>query len=182
MILQLLFSRRKAKRCTLTWKSGPKQRRLPTKVTRTNAKTWSGRCLCCCAIFSLEGFQTFNLLFDRLVHWKPSSERQKRHPCKDSLHRKKQFLQRNCYSLALITCMSEYHRCTSYIYIYIDVYRQKWSDLYMYTLCIQYTVYIFIYMWSYSQFLVFLQQWCVSGTSEVHFRGLSLKRSARGAG
>ena len=30
--------------------------------------------------------------------------------------------------------------------------------------------------------VVFLQQWRVSGTSEVHFRGLSLERSARGAG
>ena len=39
MILQLLFALRKAKRCTLTWKSGPKQRRLPRKVTCKNAKT-----------------------------------------------------------------------------------------------------------------------------------------------
>ena len=30
--------------------------------------------------------------------------------------------------------------------------------------------------------VVFLQQWLVSGTSEVHFGGLSLERSARGAG
>ena len=48
------------------------------KLHAKNAKTWSGRCLCCCAIFSLEGFQTFNLLFDRHVHWKTSSKRQKR--------------------------------------------------------------------------------------------------------
>ena len=30
--------------------------------------------------------------------------------------------------------------------------------------------------------IVFLQQCCMSGTSEVHCGGLSLKRSARGAG
>ena len=50
----------------------------------------------CAVPFSLENFQTFNHLFDRLVHWKTSSSRQKRHPCKDSLHRNKQFLQQNC--------------------------------------------------------------------------------------
>ena len=72
-------------------------------------------------------FQTFNHLFDRLVHLKTSSNRQKRHPCKDSLNLCKLFLQRNCYSVVFIACMYEYQRCTSYI----DVYRQKWSDVHI---------------------------------------------------
>ena len=53
------------------------------------------------------------------------------------------------------------------------VYRQKWSDIYLslYGTC----TYLHL-------IIVFLQQCCMSGTSEVHCGGLSLKRSARGAG
>ena len=54
---------------------------------------------------------------------------------KDSLNLCKLFLQQNCYSVVFITCMYEYHRCTSYI----DVYRQKLSDVYICVYSIQYT-------------------------------------------
>ena len=115
------------------------------KLHARNAKTWSGRCLCC-AIFSLGCFQTFNHLFDRLVHLKTRSNRQKRHPCKDSLNLCKLFLQRNCYSVVFIACMYEYQRCTSYI----DVYRQKWSDVYLY-ICVYSVQYTSFFTCDYSQ-------------------------------
>ena len=60
MILQLLFSLRKAKRCTLTWKSGPKQRWLPRKVTRKKSKDLKWTLFVLCHIFfgELSNFQS----------------------------------------------------------------------------------------------------------------------------
>ena len=87
-----------------------------------HAKTWSGLCLCC-SIFSLESFQTFNLFFDRLVHWKTNSNRQKRHP----LQRFTASEQAVLAAELLQCCIYHMYRCTSYI----DVYRQKWSDVHI---------------------------------------------------
>ena len=63
----------------------PKHR--PAAFKHVRSKTWSGLSLYC-ARFSLKSFQTFNHFFDRLVLWKTSSNRQKRHLCKELLHRR----------------------------------------------------------------------------------------------
>ena len=42
----------------------------------------------------------------RLVHWRTSSNKQKRHPYKDSLNRCKLLLQRTCCSAVFTTCMN----------------------------------------------------------------------------
>ena len=70
--------------------------------------------------------------------------------------------------------MYKYHRYTSYMDTTVQMCTYD-SDM-----CIQHNYtftcdYVIVNV-------VFLQQWLVSGTSEVHFRGLSLERSARGAG
>ena len=73
----LIFA--KAKRCTLTWKSGPKQRRLPRKVTCKKCKDLKWTLFVLCHIFfgELSNFQSLV----RLVLWKQGSNRQKKHPC-----------------------------------------------------------------------------------------------------
>ena len=134
MILQLLFSLRKAKRCTLTWKSGPKQRRLPRKVTCKKCKDLKWTLFVLCHIF-------FGVLsnFQSLV-WQASAFEDKIKQTEEApLQRFTESMQAVLAAELLQCCichMSECHRCTSYI----DVYRQKWSDVHV---CV-YSIHLFL--------------------------------------
>ena len=63
--------------------------------------------------------------------------------------------------------------------MYID--RNDQMCTYVYTVYVFIILYLHVIIVNYS-LLAAVVCVCVSGTSEVHFRGLSLKRSARGAG
>ena len=126
--------------------------------------TWSGLCFCC-AIFPWRVFQSSNHLFDQACALENKLKQAEEAPL-PKIH----WIAANCSCSGPVAVLYLPHVWIPQMYI---VYRQKWSDIYLslYGTC----TYLHL-------IIVFLQQCCMSGTSEVHCGGLSLKRSARGAG